>query len=139
VTGPADRILPRPGPESIAYWDGCRAGELRLQHCLDCGHVQFYPRSACTRCRSPRIEWRAACGRGRVESFTWVHVPLAEAWESEVPYAVALIRLDEGPLMMSNVRECAIDALRIGLRVHVVFEPHSDEIHLPQFRPERAD
>ena len=130
-----DYILPRVTPLSAAYWEGCRIGELRLQHCLDCGHVQLPPRSHCTRCRGSRLEWRASSGRGRVESFTWIHIPLAEAWAHEVPYAVALIRLEEGPMMMSNLRECSESQLSVGLEVTVTFEARNETIHLPQFRP----
>lgn len=130
-----DRILPRVSPPAEPYWEGCRAGELRLQHCSACAHVQFPPRPHCTRCRHGELAWRPVSGRGTVASFTWVHLPLTEAWADEVPYALALIRLAEGPLFMSNVRDCAPEQLAIGLEVEVCFEPRSDAIHLPQFRP----
>ncbi|MCC5873306.1 MAG: Zn-ribbon domain-containing OB-fold protein [Gammaproteobacteria bacterium] len=132
-------ILPRTTPLTEAYWDGCRRGELRLQHCLDCGHVQLPPRSHCTRCRGSRLEWRASAGRGRVASFTWIHIPLTEAWASEVPYAVALVRLDEGPLMMTNLHDCSESQLTVGLEVTVTFEARDETIHLPQFRPAREE
>lgn len=128
-------ILPRTSPLGEPFWEGCRNGELRLQHCLDCGHVQLPPRPHCTSCRSARLAWRAASGRGRVESFTWVHIPLTEAWAEDVPYAVALIRLEEGPLMMSNLRHCSDSQLTVGLEVTVTFEARDETIHLPQFRP----
>lgn len=131
------RILPRLSPPALPYWEGCRVGELRLQHCPACGHVQFPPRSHCTRCRHGSLTWRAVSGRGTVASFTWVHLPLTEAWAEDVPYALALIRLDEGPLLMTNVRECAPERLAIGLPVEVCFEQRSEAIHLPQFRPAR--
>lgn len=131
-------ILPRTTPLSEPFWEGCRNGELRLQHCLDCGHLQLPPRPLCTLCRRERLQWRAASGRGRVESFTWVHIPLSEAWADEVPYAVALIRLREGPMMMSNIRDCSEAQLEVGLPVTVTFEARSETIHLPQFRPEVA-
>jgi len=128
-------ILPRTTPLSEPYWEGCRNAELRLQHCLDCGHVQLPPRPHCTSCRGEQLQWRAASGRGRVASFTWVHMPLTEAWANEVPYAVALIRLAEGPLMMSNLRDASEGQLAVGLAVTVTFEARDDTIHLPQFRP----
>lgn len=128
-------IPPRTTPLSEPYWEGCRNAELRLQHCLDCGHVQLPPRPHCTLCRGEQLEWRAASGRGQVESFTWVHMPLTEAWADDVPYAVALIRLDEGPMMMSNLRQCSEAQLAVGLNVLVTFEARSESIHLPQFRP----
>lgn len=127
-------IPPRMTPLSEPFWEGCRQGELRLQHCLDCGHVQFPPRLLCTNCRSPRLEWRAASGRGTVETLTWVHVPLSEAWASDVPYAVALVRLEEGPRMMSNLRGCTPADMHIGDVVRVQFEQRGESLFLPQFR-----
>lgn len=135
MTAGDERIPPRTTPVAAPYWEGCRQGELRLQHCQDCGHVQHPPRQHCTRCRGTALGWRAVSGRGQVESFTWVHMPLTEAWAEETPYALALIRLAEGPLMMSNVRDCLPAELVIGLPVAVSFEGRGDEVHLPQFRP----
>lgn len=129
-----ERSPPRTTPVSAPYWAGCASGELRLQHCNDCGHVQFPPRVHCTACRGPRLEWRPASGQGRVESFTWVHVPVDEAWAQEVPYAVALVRLAEGPRMMSNLRDCRPGEVAIGDAVAVCFERRGDDLHVPQFR-----
>jgi uncharacterized protein len=135
MTTTDERILPRTTPISAPYWEGCRQGELRLQGCLDCGGIQHPPRVHCSRCRGSRLHWQAVSGRGRVESFTWVHMPLSEAWAAEAPYALVLVRLAEGPLMMSNLREASAGELAIGLEVEVFFEPRGDGMMLPQFRP----
>jgi hypothetical protein len=100
--------------------------------------MQFYPRSLCTVCASLRLEWVAASGRGRVASYTIVRRPLSEAWAAEVPYVVALIELEEGPTMMSNVIGCEVGQLRTGLAVEVLFEPWSADIAVPKFRPVAA-
>jgi uncharacterized protein len=130
-----ERLLPRTTPVSAPYWEGCRQGELRLQTCSDCGQVQHPPRVHCHHCRASRLHWRAVSGRGRIESYTWVHMPLSEAWAAETPYALVMVRLDEGPLIMSNLREAGPEELGIGLEVTVFFEPRSDGMMLPQFRP----
>lgn len=134
-----ERIAPVMTPAAAPYWEGCRNGELRLQHCADCGHYQLFPRDRCTRCRGSRVAWRTVSGHGQVESFTRVHVPLTPAWAAETPYIVALIRLAEGPLMMSNLHHCTPDELRVGLPVEVLFERRSDSVTLPQFQPRAVD
>ena len=127
--------FPRPTPETEVYWQGCRKHELLLQRCTQCNEFQFYPRIICTKCTSENLEWVKASGRGRVLTFTIVRRAVSEAYAADVPYVVALIQLDEGPKMMSNVVQCDPETLDIGSPVQVVFEDWSDEISVPQFRP----
>lgn len=130
--------FPRPTPVTLPFWDGCRAGELRLQRCRDCGRHQFYPRLMCTHCNGEALEWVRASGRGTVGSFTVVRRPVSQAYAAETPYVVALIALAEGPTMMSNVVACDPAEVAVGMAVEVCFEQWSDEISLPQFRPVRG-
>ena len=127
--------FPRPTPETEVYWQGCRKHELLLQCCTQCNEFQFYPRIICTKCTSENLEWVKATGRGRVLTFTIVRRAVSEAYAADVPYVVALIQLDEGPKMMSNVVQCDPETLVVGSPVQVVFEDWSDEISVPQFRP----
>ena len=115
--------IPKPTPETRPFWEGCAADELRLQHCGDCGHVQFPPRKLCSACFSENVEWRQASGRGTVRSWSLVTLPGAPGFEEEVPYMGALIRLEEGPTMLSVIRDCAPDAIAFDHPVEVIFEP----------------
>ena len=131
----AAKPVPVPTPETQPYWQGCKNHELRIQKCAACGHCQFYPRLYCTACMSDRVEWVKASGRGQVLSFTLIYRPVTQAFAAEVPYIVALIALDEGPQMMSNVVGCAPEQVYIDMPVEVVFEDWTEEISIPKFRP----
>jgi uncharacterized OB-fold protein len=133
-----DKNLPQPTAETAAYWEGCRKHQLLIQRCTQCGHYQFYPRIICTACMSDGIDWVQASGHGRVLSFTVIHRAVSAAYKAEVPYVLALIELDEGPTMMSNVIEMDAENVAIGMPVEVVFEEWSDEITIPKFRPANA-
>ena len=128
------KIFPRPSPETAVYWDACREHKLMIQQCNDCHHYQFYPRIMCTKCMSPEVEWVNASGTGRVLSFTIVRRPVSKAYADETPYVVALIKLDEGPCMMSNIVEYDVDSVKIDMRVEVLFEDWNEEISMPKFR-----
>lgn len=129
------KIFPRPGPETAVYWEACRNHKLMIQKCSSCNHYQFYPRIICTECMSPEVEWIVASGQAEVSSFTIVRRPVSKAYADEVPYVVALLKLHEGPTMMSNIVECDVDNVNIGMRVEVLFEDWSEDISIPKFRP----
>jgi uncharacterized OB-fold protein len=127
--------LPKPDADSQAYWDGARRHELLLQQCGACGKFRFYPRSICPYCMSDKFEWRKSAGRGTVYSFTVIHRAPSPVFRARVPYVLALIELEEGVRMMSNVIDCDLTQVRIGASVEVVFDDVSAEITLPKFRP----
>lgn len=127
--------IPEATPETEGYWEGCRAGELRLQTCESCGETQFPPRRFCSGCLGSELRFEAASGRGRVRSFSVVRIPLSPAFADETPYVLALVELDEGPTMLTGLRGCAIEDVKIGLEVEVEFEARRDEMHLPYFHP----
>ena len=124
---------PTPTGETRGYWDGCRAGELRLQRCARCAHVQFPPRRFCGGCLGDDLRWERASGRGVVRSWSVVRFPLSAAFAADAPYVVALIRLEEGPTLMAGLR-CAPGEASIGAAVEVEFERRTEEIHVPYFR-----
>ena len=127
--------VPVPTPETEPHWEGCRQGELRLQHCRACGHVQFPPRRYCSSCLSDDIAWERASGRGTVRSWTVVRQPASPAFRAEVPYVMALVTLAEGPTMLSGLRGCGIENVTIGMPVEIEFEERSEEIRVPYFHP----
>ena len=96
------KAVPVPTPETQPFWDGCAAGELRLQRCLDCGKPYFYPRPACPACGSPNVEWFTASGDATLYSYVISHRP-ARGFEDDGPYAIAVVELAEGPRMMTSL------------------------------------
>lgn len=131
----AAKARPVPTPTTNPFWEGTRAGELRLPRCEACDRTFLYPRIRCPFCGSPRIAWLRASGRGSLHSYVINHMP-APGWEGEVPYVIAVVRLEEGPRMLSNLVGVAPDpeALELDMPLEVVFEPRGDVV-LPLFKP----
>jgi uncharacterized OB-fold protein len=132
------RPIPKPTPETAHFWEGTLAGELRLQKCDDCAHVYFPPRPFCPECSSRAVSVFAASGRGQLDSYVINERP-HPAFDG--PYSIALVRLEEGPRLMSNVVGCeqTPEALELDMPLQVTFEPVSDEIALPLFEPAGAE
>ena len=129
------RPLPTPDPGTAPYWTGTRNHQLKLPKCESCGEVHFYPRSVCPHCGSSKLGWIEACGRGTVYTFTVVHRPPSPAFKPLVPYVVAVIALEEGPHLMSNVGGCRPEDVRIGMSVQVAWEDFDPVATLPYFVP----
>jgi len=130
----ADRLPPRVDDDTRGYWAGLARGELLLQHCRDCGYVQFYQRAMCGRCLSPGVEARPASGRGSVYSFSTVYRPPSAEFKDDVPYTVVLVELAEGPRMISTLVDTPPEAVAIGQPLEIVFDRVTPEITLPRFR-----
>lgn len=126
--------LPMPTPETRPFWDGLKEHELRVMHCTVCGHTYLYPRPFCPRCFSDRTEWQRASGRGRLHTFVINHRP---APNFDAPYVIAVVELEEGPRLMSNLVDVEPDPkqLKIDMPLEVVFDDVTDAITLPKFRP----
>jgi uncharacterized OB-fold protein len=132
----AGGMEPLPTPETEEFWAGTRRGELRIQHCNNCGRNYFYPRPFCRYCQSRNVEWRTVSGLGTLVSYVINYRPVPPAAADE-PQVIALIELDEGPRMMSNIVGVAPepDNLPLDSRVRVDFEPRGEQV-LPVFRLE---
>jgi hypothetical protein len=129
-----DRVIPKPTPETQHYWDGARAGELRLQTCNACDNTYFPPRPFCPDCGSREVSVITASGRGFLYSYVINHLP-SPGFE-DGPYAIAVVELEEGPRLMSNILDCeqTPEALQLDMPLEVAFEKLTDDITLPQFR-----
>lgn len=118
ITGPA-----KPGPVTTAltehYWQAAAAGRLLVQRCGRCGQHQHYPAAMCRLCWSEDLSWIEAKGTGTVWTFTVVGMPGHPAWRDETPYVLALVELDEGPRLMTNVVDCPADSVHVGQRVQL--------------------
>jgi hypothetical protein len=132
---PYRKPLPRVDEESRGWWEALARHELYFQRCRDCGTKRLYPRAVCTSCMSSATEWVRASGRGRVYTFTITRQNQAPGFREELPYVLAIVELDEGPRLMTNVVGCAPDAVRIGMAVEVVFDDVTPDVTLPKFRP----
>lgn len=132
---PAD-VKPRPTPDadSAAYWRGLSEGKLLLQHCSDCGHAQFYQQAVCRQCGSANIQHKAASGRGTVYSFSVVHRAPGPAFKGDVPYAVLLVQLEEGPRMISSFAGADPASVSFDMPVELVCDAIDAELTLPRFR-----
>jgi uncharacterized protein len=131
----AGKPIPEPTHETAEYWAGAARQQLMIQRCKMCGRHQFPPRMLCTACSSREVEWVRAQGLATVRSFTIVRRPVSEAFAADVPYIVALVVLDEGPTLMTNIIDCKLEDLRIGMQVRVCFEKRTVTVTLPQFTP----
>ena len=130
-----EKPAPRPTPETAPFWDGCAAGELRIQWCKPCGAAYFYPRPFCPRCGSDEVEWMRASGRARLYSYVINQRP-APGFAGDAPYAIAVVELEEGPRMMTNIVGVANtpENLVLDMPLRVTFERRG-EVSLPMFEP----
>jgi uncharacterized OB-fold protein len=132
--GMPKRFVPEPTPETRPFWEGCQAGELRVQRCAACSHTYFPPRPFCPKCANREVAWVKASGKGKLYSYVIHHRPMPGFTP---PYSIAVVELDEGPRMMTNIVDCpqTPEALQLDMRLEVTFVPISDTISLPQWRP----
>jgi uncharacterized OB-fold protein len=126
--------LPTPDADTEAYWRGLKDGKLLLQHCTDCGHVQFYQQAICRQCGSENIVHRAASGRGVVHSFSVVYRAPGPAFKDDTPYAVLLVDLEEGARMISSLVGADPMTVDFDMAVELVCEQVDNEVVLPRFR-----
>jgi uncharacterized OB-fold protein len=129
---------PRPAPiadhDSAPYWQALHDGKLLVQRCRDCGEVQLYPRDRCLGCRGP-VDFEEASGRGTVYSFTVIRQNYARPFRDWIPYVVALVDLEEGPRLMTNLVDCDPEAVEVGMAVVARFEVVSDDAGIALFAP----
>ena len=132
---------PKPLPvvteENRPFWEGCQQGKLLLQYCTECHQHQFYPRLYCMHCGSNALRWVEASGQGVIYSYTLIHQNKSPEFVNDTPYDVAIVQLQEGPRMLSNIVDISPGELRVDLPVTVVFDRMTEFITLPRFRPLR--
>jgi hypothetical protein len=133
------RPIPEATPETAEFWAGASRGELRIQRCNACGRAYFYPRPFCPRCSSKDVAWFTASGRGTLHTYV-INYRAAHGFQDYAPYVIAIVELEEGPRMMSNIVgiEPLPENLPVGLPVEVTWEKQDEQITLPLFRPRGA-
>ncbi len=135
MTLPYQKPLPQPDADTAPFWAGCREHKLLFQKCASCGHVRWPPSIICPVCHAPDTEWITASGKGSVYTFTVFHTALHEAFLQDIPYVTAVIELEEGPHLLSNIIECEHSNIRCGMPVAVTWEDINEEFSLPKFKP----
>lgn len=131
------RPLPWPDAETAPYWEAAKRRELVVQRCTACGTHRFYPRALCPACHAVSFDWVKTSGRGGVYSFTVVHRAPSASFAGKIPYALAIVALDEGPHLLSEIVGTPPGEIAIGMRLEVDFQEIGDGAVLPVFRAQR--
>ena len=116
------------------YWQAAKRHEFVAQQCRNCGYIHLPPGPVCTNCLSADQDWVPLSGRGTIYSYGVYYQRWHEGFADDIPYNVALIDLEEGPQIISQIMGCENDELDCGLAVEVVFEDVTSEVSLPKFR-----
>ena len=127
--------LPIVDEDNSPYWEYCKKHELRMQRCNQCGYIRFPASIICPKCHSLEAEWVCLSGKGKVYSYIIYRQAFHPAYENDIPYVAAIIQLDEGPRLDSNITGCPTEAINIDMPVEVYFDDVTAEISLPKFRP----
>lgn len=129
--------LPQPDPVTQPFWDSLKQHAMKIQRCNDTGKYFFYPRGLSPFTLSDNISWEPVSGRGTLHAFTIVYNQRQPGFADEVPYVVAMVELEEGPRMMTNLVDVQADPehVKIGMPVEIVYDDVTDEITLPKFKP----
>jgi uncharacterized OB-fold protein len=133
---PATPAKPRPRIDTVSrgFWDNARDGRLSVQRCDDCSDIHFPGSPVCPKCLSEKQSWVPVSGRGTVLSWVRFHRAYWDGFAADIPYIVALVGLEEGPLLYSNLVGRQDAEPPVGAPVEVVFERIAAELALPKFR-----
>ena len=126
--------LPFPDEDTQEFWNGTKRHELLVQRCNN-GHYRYPPRPICPECFSQEFKWEKVSGKGEVYTFIIVRVSPRPDWQAYIPYVLAVIKLDEGPRVISNVIGIKPEDVKIGIKVAVTYEDVTEKVTLPKFKP----
>lgn len=126
--------VPVPSEDSGPFWAAAKKHELSLQRCTACGALRFPPAPVCPECTAAGGEWTRLMGRGKIFSFVVFHKAFHKSFEKDIPYAVAVVELEEGPRLASSIVGVAPDQLRCEMPVEVVFDDVTPDCTLPKFK-----
>ena len=132
----ASKSLPKPTPDTQPFWDAVKRHQLSLPKCKACGQLHYFPRPFCPHCFSWDLEWVRCSGKGKLYSYVINHRP-APGFEEEAPYVIAVVELDEGPRMLSNLIdiEPTPEAVQVDMPVEILFQDVNEEMAMFTFRP----
>jgi len=127
-----DKPLPRLDTLNKPFWAAAKQGKFMLQQCPACGDRRFPPAPVCPKCLASDQTWVEASGKGTLESWIDMHRAYWDGYKDDLPYRVCLVRLEEGPVVVSNLVHTS-ENMRMGASVKVVFDVVTDEVTLPKF------
>ena len=130
-----EKPLPNPTEDSEGYWEACQSGRLSIPLCGECGHRWLPPSRICPLGLSAAVSLAPVSGRARLFSWIVVHRSQHPAFYEETPFNVAIVQLEEGPLMHTRIDAVESDDFEIGMELEVSYEEVDDEISLPVFKP----
>ena len=131
-------IAQRPLPESTEltepFWSALKERRLVVQCCEECGALRFPPEPACYRCGSLRATWTPLSGRATLWSWTVAYPPLLPYFAERAPWPVAVVQLEEGPRMVTNLIDVPVADYQIGMPLVADFEDVDGEVTVVVFR-----
>ena len=127
--------VPQPDDLSRPFFEGATRGELVIQQCEACGAFLTPGSRLCTECMSESVRWTAASGRARLHTFAVMYQRYHPGFADELPYNIAMVELDEGPRLNTNIVGLANEQITVGMPLVVTFEDVGEGVHLPKFRP----
>jgi uncharacterized OB-fold protein len=138
ATATYEKPLPVIDPGTKPFWDAARDQRLVIPKCRSCGKYHFYPRELCPHCHSADLEWTEVSGKGEIYSYTIARQPAGPVFAPDVPYVIAMITLDEGPRMLTNIVTDDVETIRIGDRVKVSYDQVTPEVTLAKFTADKT-
>ncbi|MGD9891711.1 MAG: Zn-ribbon domain-containing OB-fold protein [Dehalococcoidia bacterium] len=127
--------LPVRTEENAPFWDSAKRHALEMQRCGNCGRFRYPVADFCPRCLSPEFEWQAVSGNATLYSYIIVHQRYDPSFADDLPYNVAVVELDEGPRLVSNIVGIPNGDIRVGMPLTITYEDVTDEFTLPKFKP----
>lgn len=127
--------LPISTQETREFWEGCKNHELKVQKCLKCEVTRFPPLPMCPKCNSTDTKWIPVSGKGKVYSWIIVHHPIIDSFREDVPMVIALVDLEGGGRIVTNLIECDPVNIKVNMEVIVEFVDVTEEHTLPKFKP----
>jgi len=130
-----EKPLPKPNADNQPFWDGCKQHQLCFQKCRSCGHIRWPASIICPKCFSSDTEWMVTSGKGKLYTYAVFHQVYHKGFEKDVPYVTAIVELNEGPRLLTNMVGCRPDELRCDMPVEVAWEDIPGGFSLPKFKP----
>lgn len=136
-------IAQRPMPEitelTEPFWSAAKERRLVVQRCDDCETYRFPPEVGCYRCGSRKATWATVSGQAKLFSWTVAHPPLLPYFQEHAPWPVAVVQLEEGPRMVTNLVDVPIEEYEVGMPLEAAFEEIDDEVTLVLFRRRQVE
>lgn len=129
------RPVPEPDESLAVFFAGARQGHLMVQRCGQCRAFLAPGSALCSECLGESLEWVEASGKGTLFTFAVVHQPYHPGFAKETPYNIAVVELDEGPRLNTNIVGVPNEKLRVGMRLVATFERLAEDVYIPKFRP----